>query len=125
MSDRDLEIWQLSDALVTGVHRMTLESVPKFEMFAEGSQIRRSMKSVKSNIVEGCGRCRYKQEFIRYLTYAHASCDETTDHLETLFKTGSLKDERLYNELRDRLIVLSRKLNKFLEAVASGHLSEK
>jgi len=41
--------------------------LPKFEMYEEGSQIRRSAKSVAANIVEGYGRRRYKQEFIRFL----------------------------------------------------------
>jgi four helix bundle protein len=83
-------------------------------MYEEGSQIRRSMKSVKSNIVEGYGRRRYKQEFIRYLTYALASCDETLDHLDTLFETGSLQDETLHMELHQRLDTLGRKINQFI-----------
>ncbi|GAJ24691.1 unnamed protein product, partial [marine sediment metagenome] len=57
------------------------------------SQIRRSSKSVKSNIVEGFGRRRYKQEFIKFLTYSLASCDETTAHLDTLYETKALKDK--------------------------------
>src|ERR1043165_4306390 len=97
MSYRNLEIWQLARELVVDVHEMTLKKIPKWEMFEEGSQIRRSMKSIKSTIVEGYGRRRYKQEFIRFLTYALASCDETTDHLETLFETRSLADSALYN----------------------------
>jgi len=60
------------------VHKMTLTKLPTFELYEEGSQIRRSIKSVKSNIVEGYGRRRYKQEYIRFLTFAQASCDETT-----------------------------------------------
>lgn len=83
------------------------------------------MKSVKSNIVEGYGRRRYKQEFIRFLTYSHASCDETIDHLETLFETGSLDDEKLYKDLHDRLNTLGAKLNRFIQKVESTHLSVK
>jgi len=101
MSYRTLEIWQLSRTLVIDVHEMSLTKLPKFEMYEEGSQIRRSMKSVKSTIVEGYGRRRYKQEFLKFLTYSQASCDETTDHLETLFEPKSLKDESLYNDLHE------------------------
>jgi four helix bundle protein len=36
--------------------------------------------------VEGYGRGRYKQDFITFLTYAHASCDEMIDHLESCRK---------------------------------------
>jgi len=93
MSYKKLQIWQLARELVIDIHRMTLTKLPKFEMFEEGSQIRRSIKSVKSTIVEGYGRRIYKQEFIRFLNYAIASNDETIDHLETLFETESLTDE--------------------------------
>ena len=76
-----------------------LNKLPKFEMVEQGSQIRRSIKSVKSNIVEGYGRRRYRLEYIRFLNFSIASYDETTDHLETLFETGSLTDESLYQKL--------------------------
>ncbi len=34
------------------------------------------MKSIHSNIVESYGRRRYPNDYIRFLTYAQASCDE-------------------------------------------------
>ncbi len=83
------------------------------------------MKSVKSNIVEGYGRRRYKQDFIRFLVYAHASCDETIDHLETLSDTGSLSDDPLFHKLLDDLNLLGGKLNRFIQSVESQHLSVK
>ncbi len=115
----------MARTLVIDMHRMTLTKLPKFEMFEEGGQIRRSMKSVKSTIVEGYGRRRYKQEFIRFLTYALASSDETTDHLENLFETESLTDAASYDELHRRLDVLGKKLNLFLQSVEKSHMSEK
>jgi four helix bundle protein len=123
LSYRDLEIWQLARALVVEIHRMTLDRLPAFEMYEEGSQIRRSSKSVKTNIVEGFGRRRYKGDYVRFLTYAQASCDETIDHLETLFETDSLSDERLFAELNDCLQVLGRKINRFIQAVERDHRS--
>jgi four helix bundle protein len=118
---RDLEIWQLARALTIDIHRMTVNELPKFELYEEASQIRRSMKSVRSNIVEGYGRRRYKQEFIRFLIYALSSNDETTDHLEVLYETSSLTNEALFSDLHTRLDTLGRKLNNFLQAVESGH----
>lgn len=123
MSYRKLAIWQLAKEVSVEIHRMTLEYLPKFEMFEEGSQIRRSIKSVKTNIVEGYGRRRYKQEFIRFLTYAHASCDETIDHLETLHETGALNDAALFTRLLKKLDRLGGKLNLFIQSVESQHLS--
>ena len=123
MSYRDLEIWQLARELSIEIHRMTLNNLPKFEMYEEGSQIRRASKSIHSNIVEGYGRRRYKQEYIRFLCYAEASCDETTDHLEILFETGSLADKDLYETLHHRLRQLGRMINLFLAAVERKHNS--
>src|SRR5712691_11353598 len=114
MSYRTLEIWQSARTLVIDVHDTSLTKLPKFEMYEEGGQIRRSMKTVKSSIVEGYGRRRYKQEFIKFLTYSLSSCDETTDHLETLFETQSLKDQTLYESLHQRLERRGKKVNLFL-----------
>ena len=125
MSYRKLEVWQLSRTLVIDIHKMTLMKLPKFEMFEEGSQIRRLVKSVKSNIVEGYGRREYKNDFIRHLIYAQASLDETIDHLETLFETESLNDQPLYEDLHSRINTLGRKLNRFLQSVRQSHQSLK
>jgi len=123
MSYRDLEIWKLARQAAIDVHRMTIEKLPKFEMYEEGSQLRRSVKSIRSNIVEGYGRRRYKQEFIRFLVFAHASCDETIDHLEGLFESGSLTNEAIYRDLQAQLDLLGRKLNVFIEGVEREHIS--
>ncbi len=125
MSYRNREIWQVARTLVIDLHQMTLTRLPKFEMFEEGNQIRRSIKSVKSTIVEGYGRRRYKQEFIKFLTYSLASCDETTDHLETLFETKSLTDQQVYNDLHQRLERLGKQINLFLQSVERSHISPK
>src|SRR5947209_13629537 len=123
MGYKTLEIWQLAREVSVSVHRMTMERLPKFEMYEEGSQIRRSVKSIRSNIVEGYGRRRYKQEFIRFLVFAHASCDETIDHLEGLFESGSLTNEAIYRDLQAQLDLLGRKLNVFIEGVEREHIS--
>lgn len=124
MNYKDLEVWQIARELSIEIHKMTL-SLPKFEMYEEGSQIRRSSKSVRSNIVERYGRRRYKNEFIKFIVYAIASTDETIDHLETLFETESLKDEILFTNLLDKSNLFGKKLIKFLDAVEKQHLSEK
>ena len=125
MSYKKLEIWQLSRELVIDIHKMTLNKLPKFEMYEVGRQIRKSSKSVRSMTVEGYGRRRYKKDFIRFLTYALSSNDETMDHLETLFETESLMDKELFESLRDRVDLLGRKLNLFVQSVEREHMSEK
>ena len=125
MSYRDLEIWKLARQVAIAVHHMTLQNLPKFEKFEEASQIRRSAKSISSNIVEGCGRRRYKQEFIRFLVFAHASCDETIEHLQVLFETGSLTNEDIYRDVSTQLDLLGRKLNVFIDSVERLHRTDR
>ena len=120
MSYKNLEVWKLAREGVIDIHTMSL-ALPKFEQFEEAQQIRRSVKSVKSNIVEGYGRRRYKQDFIRFLVIAIASLDETIDHLETLMETESLKDKAVFDNLNSKLILLSKKLINFLKAVEEKH----
>ena len=122
MSYKNLEIWKLSREVVIGVHKMSL-ALPKFEQFEEAQQIRRSSKTVKSCIVEGYGRRKYKADFVKFLIYSLSSNDETLDHLETLYETGSLEDENRYEFLHQQIELLGKKLNNFLQAVEVRHNS--
>ena len=117
MSYRKQEIWRLARDLSIEIDRMTLRKLPRFELYEQGTQIRRSCKSIRSNIVEGYGRRRYKQDYIRFLCYAESSCDETIDHLETLYETKSLTDKDLYDKLRKELRTLGKMLSRFLLSV--------
>ena len=121
MNYEDLEIWKIANELVLQIHQLTINEIPKFEMFETGSQIRRSIKSVKANIVEGFGRRQYKLEFIRFLVIAMASNDETIDHLKTLYLTKSLIDKEKYEQYLRRLDELGRKINRFISAVKREH----
>jgi four helix bundle protein len=115
-SYRELEIYSLSKQLAIRIHQLSL-GLPKIETYEEGSQIRRSSKAITASIVEGYGRSRYKAEFIKYLTYSHAECDETILHLEFLYETRSLQDKNLFDDLNSCYDQLGRKINKFIEWV--------
>jgi len=117
-SYRDLEIYKVSHQIALDIHKMSME-LPRFELHEEGSQIRRSSKAVSTNIVEGFGRKRYRQDYIKFLIYAHSSCDETQEHLKYLFETMSLKNTGLFENLSEQLNKLSRKINRFIQAVES------
>jgi four helix bundle protein len=115
-SYRDLEIYQESKRLAIEGHALSL-ALPKFEMYEEGSQVRRSSKSVTAMIVEGYGRNRYKKDYIKYLVYAQSECDETILHLEFLHETGSFTDVEQFQRLCTEYMMLSRKINKFTQWV--------
>ena len=115
----NLEIYQRSHALAVEVHRASIIEMPKFEMYEQGSQIRRSAKSIVANIVEGYGRRVYKAEYVRFLRFAHASCDETMAHLRLIRDTGSLPEERV-KPLLEAYDVLGRQLFRFIASIAQG-----
>ncbi len=117
---KDLQIYQLAHTLAIECHKVSLK-LPKFEMYEEGSQLRRSSKSISSLIVEGFGRRRYKLDFIKFLVYAHASCDETKEYLELLYKTKSLTDRELFENLMSRYNELGAKVSKFIGSVQQFH----
>lgn len=118
-SYRDLNIYKEARKLAIEIHRLSL-NLPKFELYEEGSQIRRSSKAVSVAIVEGYGRRRYKADFIKFLIYAQAECDETIEHLDYLFETESLKDEQKYIHLKTSYEALSKQINKFIEWVQNN-----
>ena len=77
-------------------------------------------KEKDKGIVEGFGRKRYKQDYIRFLVYAHSSCEETIEHLELLFETKSLKNKEKFDHFMKEYDKLGRKLNKFVQAVENA-----
>ncbi len=119
-SYRDLDIYKKAHKLAIEVHQMSLK-LPQFELYEQGSQIRRSSKSVKSNIVEGFGRRKYKQEFVKFLIYSLASCDETADHLRTLYETKSFSNESSYNYFCEEYDHLGKMINNFIKTVVNNH----
>jgi len=82
-SYKDLEVYRELFDLFVEFHKFSLK-LPKNETYEQGSQIRRSADSVNSNIVEGYGRKDYKKDFVRFLTYSHASNLETINHLRKI-----------------------------------------
>lgn len=115
-----LEIYNLSHSIGVRVHTMTL-NLPKIEMYEEGSQIRRSTKSVSTNIVEGFALRKYKNEFLHYLYRAYGSSEESLEHLRYLFETKSLSDEKLFLELKSEMLTLNGKLFRFIQSVEKDH----
>lgn len=113
---KDLDVYNLAFELSIKIHEMSLK-LPKYELYGQGSQIRRLSKSVKSY-----GRRKYKNDFIRFLVFSHASNDETIDHLQTLKLTHKIKN---IDELLADYDKLGRKLYKFIDYVEQNWKSEK
>lgn len=115
-----LEIYTLSKSLAVRVHSMTLK-LPKHEMYEEGAQIRRSSKSVPSNLVEGYCLRRHENEFLQYLHRSLASNEETLLHLRILRETGSLDDNTTFNELQAEYVKLGKMIFRFIQSIPLMH----
>ncbi|MFQ6131000.1 MAG: four helix bundle protein [Armatimonadota bacterium] len=116
---KDLEVYKLAFAFGVDSHRASMD-LAKYEMWEEGSQLRRSAKAVGAAIAEGFGRRAYKADFVRYLTYAQAELNEARHHIEMLRDTNSMCADAAAH-LLDRADELGRKLHRFTEAVERGH----
>ncbi|WP_143961629.1 four helix bundle protein [Litoribacter populi] len=112
----DLEIYKISFELFIETHRFS-HFLPKQELYELGSQIRRSADSINSNIVEGYGRRKYKNDFLRFLNYAHASNLETINHLK---KISILYPEvmELSSDLSNKYGKLGVKIYNFIDYVS-------
>jgi len=117
---RKLKVYQEAHRLALEIHQMSLR-LPRFELYEEGSQIRRSSKSISSNIVEGFSLRHYKNEYLRYLSLAYASSQETIEHLEYLHETGSFEDIELFKKLHREYDALCGMLFSLIQSVHEKH----
>ena len=101
-SYRDLNIYNDTFDLAIKMHQLSLR-IPKYEIYELGSQIRRSSQSIRSNIIEGYDRKIYKNEFIKFLTYAYASCLETQSHIEMINNLYNLEEDKDFFKKSDDL----------------------
>lgn len=116
-SYNDLDIYKMAYKLAVEVHHLSL-TLPKYELYEQGSQVRRSSKSIKDTISEGYGRKRYKADFIKFLIYAQASCNETISQLTMISELHF--SENPLNQLIENYNHLGSKINTFIQYVESN-----
>jgi four helix bundle protein len=121
---RKLKVCQEAHRLGLEIHQMSL-ALPQSVLYEEGRQIRRSSKSVSSNIVEGFSLRNYKKEYLRYLYLSYASAQETIEHLEYLCETGPLDNEELFRRLYEDYDNLCGMLFNLIQSVHKNHETKK
>lgn len=112
-SYQELDIYNQAFSLAIKVHHYANE-LPKIELYELGSQVRRSAQSIRANIVEGYGRRKYKNEFIRFLMFANASLLETESHLKMI---KELYPNQKASHLIDDYQQLGKQLHSFITYV--------
>ena len=80
-SVKDLEVYRLAYELAMKVFELT-RKFPKEETYSLTDQLRRSSRSVPINVREGFAKRRYENVFIRHLTDAMGSSEETRGWLD-------------------------------------------
>ena len=74
-SFKDLKVWEKSHSLVLKIYKIT-GSFPCEEKYGLTSQIRRSVSSIPTNIVEGYKR-KTTKDYLHFLNISETSLEET------------------------------------------------
>ena len=96
------------------------KSFPKEEIYSLTDQIRRSSRSVSSNVAEGWRRRRYRAAFINKLNESEAEAAETQCWLEYSVKCGYLERQvgrelhEEYDQIIGKLVTMINKPEKWL-----------
>lgn len=98
-SYKDLEVYQMAFDCAMQIFDIT-KKFPKEEKYSLTDQIRRSSRSVCSNIAESWRKRRYKMAFISKLNDAETEADETLVWLEFSLRCSYI-DESTYKFLVD------------------------
>jgi four helix bundle protein len=107
---KDLLVWQKAHNLTLNVYKLTKE-FPADEKFGIVQQLRRSVASIPTNIVEGFGRFSRK-EYIQYLYISRGSITETDYHLFLAKDLGYIKKESY-----DNLVVLIDEIGRMINGL--------
>lgn len=106
----DLNVWQKSMDLVEEVYTL-VKRLPKEEMYALSSQLRRAAVSIPSNIAEGNGRSSRK-EYLRFLLISRGSTFEVETQLLICVKVEYLIEEEI-----ERAMTLCSEVKKMLNGL--------
>ena len=107
----DLDIWRLSLKITKVIYDMT--SKKEFSRdFVLRDQIRRSIISVSSNIVEGFEK-NNNNELIRFLKIAKGSVGESRNQLYIAFMIGYISKSE-FHETNSDLLSLASQIGKFI-----------
>lgn len=94
---KDLKVYQLAYKLATEIYKIS-KSFPKEETYSLTDQIRRSSRSVCTNIGEGYRKRKYPRHFSSKMTDADGECSETQIWLD-FEQDSSYINETIHNKL--------------------------
>jgi four helix bundle protein len=117
-SVRDLEVYRLAFDTAMEIFELS-KCFPPEEKYSLTDQIRRSSRSVCTNISEGWRKRKYKAVFINKLTDAEQEAAETQTWLEFALKCNYI-NKQIFEKLDDKyehifamLIMMERRVDSF------------
>ena len=116
---KDLVVWQKSMELVTDVYEL-IKLLPKEEIYALSSQMRRSAISIPSNIAEGNQRTTSK-DYAKFLSIARGSAAELETQLLICKRLNYLSESQIALSL-DLCLEIQKMLFSLIDAILSNHL---
>jgi len=112
-SFKDLKVYQLAYDLAMEIYQIS-KSFPKEEIFSLTGQIRRSSRSVWTNIAEAYRKRRYPKHFTVKITDADGEASETIVWLDFSKDCGYIA-----NEIHNSLIERYEEVGKMLGSMAN------
>jgi four helix bundle protein len=110
-SFEDLEVWKEARSLKKEIIEL-VKTFPPEEKFRLIDQIKRSSRSVGTQIAEGHGR-RTKPDELRFCVIGRGSLSETLNHFIDAFDEGYITEEQL-NAYRIEIIKIEKLLNGYM-----------
>ena len=107
-SFRDLKVYNLAFEMQQEIFELS-KKFPKEELYSLTDQIRRSSRSIGSNITEAWAKRRYKAHFVSKLSDADGEQMETQHWIDTSFACGYISEEK-----HESLIKKCKKTGKML-----------
>jgi len=117
-SVRDLEVYKVAFETAMEIFEIS-KKFPKEEKYALTDQVRRSSRSVCTNLAEGWRKRRYKAVFINKLSDASQEAAETQTWLEFALRCGYIDNESFkklnekYEHIFAMFVNMERKADSF------------
>jgi len=89
---KKIKAWMLADDLVVDIYKIST-NLPREELYAMTSQLRRAAYSVPANIAEGAGR-RTVKDYLHFLDIAKGSLNETEYFIHLSKRLGYITQDQ-------------------------------
>jgi four helix bundle protein len=121
----DLKVWQLAHKLSIDIAQL-VKSFPRDEKFDLGGQIRRSARSIPSDISEGFGRFHFNDKLTFY-ERARSSLGELRNHFQEALGNSYLGEEdyKVYSKRMREIGYLLGRMMKNVQAARANYETQR